>query len=443
MENLGVVPWQLLRAFLLLPDLPRLFALRVRVALVRETILTSKVLLPRPPDIVKLLLGSLFFHLWPGEAKDLPHPIVLNLGEVRELTLKNIKKYTVGDKSVLRVKAQVSNLILKGIKAGTSDLVVWKNTGSSINYQIVVLAGGPHLKGKISDYQTYLLLKNLFSKTGEKFPKNGSLKPTSKLKKKILEEVFYLALKSYRDDLNCQFQNIFLECQFYANIPLVPALKKQLEDKALIRWRPVHSNPQQQFKLKMVIFKFENKDGKFVKFGLDHLEGQLQDLFSKGPISLINQNQVLLNREEITASTLAEPQIIVRTGEPSHIHIGSEIPFSAGGEHRRVEWKFAGLKIEVKAKEWGKKILLNYKTELTAPLAQGSISGNRESSEVLVTLGKPLKLFEIGYRATGDYQSSLPLFSQIPLLGRIFVSTEKKKTYQKISAVLMMERIND
>ncbi len=497
--NFGVVPRLLLRAFLLFPILVFLLARRLRVTRVRETIstllskknqqfsaVTKLKVLPQlnlvvkgidlnPKFLIALLLFPLLQNSLIAQEKN-RIPLILGKGEVKEITHSAMKKYVVGNKEVLRIKprADSSALILKGVSIGSSDLIIWNQALQPTHYQIIVVSkrqqlkwakwpallsplgvsaqyqsGGLNLQGYLKNYQTYLIFKKLFEKAHTHLTKKNDLpfwethhlQLSKKLKKKIQEEVLYLALKSYRDDFDCSFRKIFLECSYYSNLPLPPQLKNQIEKKALIHWHPLHPNPQEQFKLKLILFQFENQNGQFIQLGLDRLEGELNHIFTQGPASFIKRNQLLLNQQKTTASTLAEPQLVVRPGERGSIYIGSEIPFKT--QDSSPYWKFAGLKIEVKTISRGNKVALQYKTELTSPSSQGQVVGNRESSQVLITLGKPFKLFEIGYQTLGDHKSVIPLISNIPILGKLFTSSQKKQIYKKISAILTIEKIYD
>ncbi len=506
--NLGVLPLLLFWALRFLPNLTFLLALRLRVTRVLETI--SRLLCYRPfflrpplagaidsflPQIiqkVKKALSGLFLLLawglgsgpvWGGDASAVASPerkpLILGRGEVREIALPKIAKYTVGNKEVLRVWAKQgpSQLVLKGVKLGSSDLLVWTAGGPPVLYQVIVVskrqqlawakwppmlsplgisadyvAGELKLKGQLRDYTQYLSFAKLFrkayaessKKSGVFLWETGNLQLDAQLKKKIQAEVFYLSLKSYRDDLNCTFQDVFLECHHNGLLKLPSDLKRQLEAKGLIRWLPVASHPHEQFNIKMVLFQFEKFGGQSVQLGLDLLKGRLEAIFDRGPAFFIKQNEALFNQQSTHASTLAEPQLVVWPGKKGKISIGSDIPFQSKKDEEVVlNWKFAGLKIEVEAVSKGPKVLLQYRAELTYPSPEGNISGSRESSQVLVTPGRPFQLFEIGHRALGTQHSALPLIAKIPVLRSLLSSRDKRQSYKKIVAILTLDKIHD
>ena len=485
MANLGVLPLLLFCAFLFLPNLAFLLARRLRVTRVLETIfqllafilygLTS--VLPQIGQFVKIALcGGL---ISPILAEIERRPLILGRGEVKKIILPDIKKYTVGNKEVLKVWAKdgPSSLVLKGASLGSSDLLVWPKSGPSVLYQVIVVgkreqlkwakwrpllsplgisahyhAGELKLEGELQDYAQYLSFKKLFhaahaKKSQENFMplwETGSLRLSPALKKKIQAEVFYIALKSYRDDLDCHFQDVFLECSHYSHLKLPKDLKRQMESKALMRWPSMSADPQEQFKVKMVLFQFENNEGGSIQLGLDLLQGRLEDIFDRGPVFFIKQNQALFNQQSTHASTLAEPQLVIRPGKKGNISIGSDIPFQSKREEEiTLGWRFAGLKIEVEATHQGDKILLQYQAELTYPTGEGSISGGRESSQVLVSPQKPFKLFEIGHRSLNNHYTALPVIAKIPVLKSLLSSRQKQQSYKKIVAIVTVEKMND
>ncbi len=491
MANLGVLPLLLFCAFLFLPNFVFLLARRLRVTRVLETIFQLLTfifyglpsVLPRIGQFVKIvpwvsfaLFDGLFTPVW---AETERRPLILGRGEVRKITLPDIKKYTVGNKEVLRVWAKdgPSSLVLKGVSLGSSDLFIWPKKGPSVLYQVIVVgkreqlkwakwrpllsplgimahyhAGELKLEGELQDYAQYLNFKKLFhaahAKTSQKnfIPlwETGRLRLSPTLKKKIQAEVFYIALKSYREDLNCHFQDVFLECSHYSHLKLDENLKRQMESKALMRWPSLSADPQEQFKVKMVLFQFENHEGDSIQLGFDLLQGRLEDIFDRGPVFFIKQNQALFNQQSTHASTLAEPQLVIRPGKKGSVSIGSDIPFQSKREEEiTLGWRFAGLKIELEAAHQGDKVLLQYQAELTYPSPEGSISGGRKSSQVLVTPQKPFKLFEIGYRALNNHYTALPVIAKIPILKNLLRSRQKQQSYKKIMAIVTLEKMND
>lgn len=217
-ENLGVVPLLLFRAFLLFPILVFLAALLFLVTLVLETIfqllnvsfiyitygihkLTAWVTrYPRHKIInlqklrptAGLVKGRFALFLliytthssqgWAQASFQLlndsleQREFTLAKGEILKLHLKGLKKFTVGNNEVISVKSEgQNNLLIKGNSIGHSDLLVWRHDREKAErYQIFTIRKSNQLKLKeLERFLKKLPLKMEYS--GEKLKLSGSL----------------------------------------------------------------------------------------------------------------------------------------------------------------------------------------------------------------------------------------------------------------------------
>ena len=96
----------------------------------------------------------------------------------------------------------------------------------------------------------------------------------------------------------------------------------------------------------MKIILIENGRGEQFSFGIESLKGGVQDLFSKNLLTLTNNNKLILQQNNLSLKSLAEPETIIQPDTQAVIQLGSEIPFSK--DENKTDWKFAGLKIVLK-----------------------------------------------------------------------------------------------
>ena len=122
-------------------------------------------------------------------------------------------------------------------------------------------------------------------------------------------------------------------------------------------------------------------------------------------------NNINFESTDMEISTLAEPEIIALIGQKSKIEIGADISFPSKNEANKIlDWKFAGIKTELELKKIGNLFQLQYKTQMTKPTGEASISGNKESSSAMIELEKPIQLFQIGFKTEGRNSEGFPFF---------------------------------
>jgi type II secretory pathway component HofQ len=186
----------------------------------------------------------------------------------------------------------------------------------------------------------------------------------------------------------------------------------------------------------------EQMDGRQINLGLSQLNTRLGDLFQTGISSVITNNELVLKENNIQLSSLAEPEAIVQSGQEVSLDIGSDIPYASSSLHgaAQTQWKFAGLKIKVKLVRRGNALRVSYSTSFTRPSQGQTISGNRESSTLMVPLNIPLQLFQVSFQTLGEQKQNIPILGSIPILGKIFSSTGSQANYKNITGVLQIEK---
>lgn len=453
--NFGVVPLFFICFFLLLPLLDFLFALFVSVIFVFDTIKKLH---------TNYSLYALFIVFLTFNVKAFPRDIILSKGEQKEIPLPLKSSFSLGNSMVLSKKVLKNQILIKGKALGYTDLKIFGPKGAVETYKIYVLPRkqemafvnlaeyikeaqlefkiiGDRLKitGMIRDYRNYVLLEQIIKKSPEQFIIDLTFE--RKLKSKILGQIY-----EQLTDLNfsfhyCDLKGIEIYC--FINQEKIKFLQEQpwFKDK-MIQFIP-RIKAAKNFKVRMKILQIENLKGKEINFGLNQLKGNFQSFFEQGTKSLIEENQILFSQKDLKVESVAEPEGIIILNEPLVFEIGSEIPFRADSQlGLNTQWKFAGLKIILKIEPEGDQYLLKYQTEFTMP-HENTISGSKNKGKVEFHLRTPLDLFQIQYQTHTNLDSGIPLMKEVPLLGKLFSSTSKLKTYKKLVGVLTIEENGD
>ncbi|RLA63024.1 MAG: hypothetical protein DRQ89_08095, partial [Epsilonproteobacteria bacterium] len=122
---------------------------------------------------------------------------------------------------------------------------------------------------------------------------------------------------------------------------------------------------------------------------------------------------------------------------------GAEIPYKINGEVPHTQWKFAGLRIKTNLKKVGLNYLLEYETLISRPKNSDSISGNREKSTVILKVGTPVQLFQIGLKTEGRNNEGVPFLGHIPIISSLFGTRSTQLTYKKITGLIVLEEQHD
>ena len=466
--NLGVVPLLRSFAFLAAPPFLVLRSLLVQVALVRETIffLLNRFLdlLPLSKQSVKILLLLPIICL-SAEGPEI-HNLILSHGEHQLIQEKQVKKFTLSNHDVVSHKFSPSShsFLIKGKKLGFAELIVWRQKQRAI-YRIYVMSKQKHLKilhlaqsvrsigldssfagpiiaisGTLNDFNSYLFIKNLIKNNTEHLHVRGEL--SAQLRNQLIGEVYKLLFEEYVDNIRCFSSYFNLYCQYPDSNPPSDNLKKYLEEHYYVQFISIKDQINfQNFRLKMKLVQLEQLSGQEINLGLAQLSGSLGELFDDGLEGLLAKNQIILANKKIDISTLAQPEIIMRTEIPAQVQIGAEIPYSqSNAQMISTEWKFAGLKIDLALKKVGKSLQLTYQTEFTRPEGDGNIVGNKESSSAMINLNTPIEIFQIAFKTIGKEVNSMPLLGSIPILGELFKSKSDQINYKKISGIILLEQ---
>lgn len=296
--------------------------------------------------------------------------------------------------------------------------------------------------GTLSDFADYLYLQKIKGQFQEQVFFKITL--DSKLRNHIVGQVYKKLYANGFSSVSCQADWLDIMC-FYEG-QNNEALLKQLASFYRVSFiqqdsRMKHKN----YRLKLKLVQLERMDGREIHLGLDKLQASVKDLFENGIRTLIDNNIVFLTQSQMDLSSLAEPEMIVNLNTPQVIEIGAQIPYqniSTQGSTviAPIDWRFAGLRIKTKITESYGKLLVDYESEFTRPIDQ-TISGSKEVSSVLLEIGQPLKIFQIGFQTTSKSRQGIPFISDIPILKHLFESKSDQKTYKQLYGYIMLEAV--
>lgn len=471
--NFGVVPLFLFLAFLFWPNFVFLFFLFDSVTAVFETIaiiLTKIVTLFNNPKYlpslqrtvkrVFLLLICLPFLSYGSDN------ILISKGEVKEIKIISLKKLTLGNPEIISQSLDPKRknlLLLKGKKLGYTELKIWTHSDKVLSFHLYVISKNKHLNltqnleilrgmGLKTKLQGSIIFVEGILKEDEnrkillmllkKYPGLivSKIQLSEELKNSLYQKIFSYFSKSNLGQMECQNENMEIVCMMPKSNEGNLELKKFISLKYGVKFITRDQSDFSNYLLKLKIIQIEKQNGEAIGLNLDNGPGILKDLFKTGLKQYLVLNNINFESSEMEISTLAEPEIIILIGKKSNIEIGADISFTSKSDaNKNVEWKFAGIKTELELKRVGNLFELQYKTQMTKPNGEASISGNKESSSAMIELEKPIQLFQLGFKTEGRNSEGFPFFQHIPILREIFGTTSTHSTYKRITGFLLLE----
>ncbi len=492
--NLGVDPLFLSCALRRLPMFLRLFARRISVIFVFDTIkILPKSLIPsflpclclivkndksRNPIFLWIFIIH-FIHFLPISKAKVPDKqpnqvenIVLSIGEHYELKLPLKANFAVGNKEIIATKILENRkiLLIKGKRIGHTDILIWHGNrqANTVQHQVFVISKREQLK--ISQISTQL--QNMGLKTnlqGPPFLITGDLKLIEdyrhlikinqrfkndllinvslsiSLKQQLLAMVYEKFLNQFLDSIECHFENIKLSCRYPTDDIPSKELLESMHEEWGIEFSPTLLAHATNYIAKLKIIQIEASSIDDINWGLSEIKQTWGEWFGPNPFNLLKQKTINLSARDVEFRVLAEPEIILRADQDIKIQVGQEnsiqIPDS-NAQRGGIEWKFSGLQVKLRAKKRGALLELEFETGLTRPDGDGSgqLSSSSEKSTALVAFGRPLPLFDITIESHGQDTRKLPWFHRIPILGYFFKGKSKAYGHKKITGVIVINK---
>jgi hypothetical protein len=395
---------------------------------------------------------------------------LISKGEHREIKVESPLKVSIGNPEILSYKYQKGqkNLLIKGKKLGFTDLIIWTQGNKKLTYQVYVLSktkqlnilhlaktlkaiglkttmAGPLIlaEGQVNDINDYLLLLN-WEKDYKKYL-HIKVNISKSLKKKIINIISSFISPFISKKLPCHTNQLKIVCFIPKKNGPSPSILKYLSKTYKVKFLNHENLNKKNYVLKLKILQVEKQNGETIGFNLDQSSFFLGEIFKIGLSKFLKKNDVFFTNNRVQIKTIAEPEIVILEGKRSTIEIGSEIPYKQTDKEDipHTKWKFAGLRIKTKLIKKGYNYLLEYETLISRAKNSNSISGNREKSSILLSLNKPMQLFQIGFKTQGLNKEGVPFLGHIPILSTLFGTSSTQLTYKKITGIILLEEYHD
>lgn len=483
--NFGVVPLFLLAFFLFAPIAFFLLSRRFVVTLVLDTIHQLRQMVINIIEkfkvrfLTRLSMGvKVFFLIFiPYLAHADDQKLTLIQGEIYSTPISpKISRIVVGANNAASysISSNQKLIYFKALRTGYAHIEIWPKQESpapqvfSINIiekthqlapilkafrqtrlQTSVVGTQIIVSGKVNSRRDWKLFHQIKIKYKDAIV-TEEVSLDHELRNQILVEIIDQLKIENIYQLQCLFIDITPTCRFAQQTPPSESLQKKLALDFFVQFYSVnHGLNAENIKIKIKIVQAEKLDGSEISFGLDKIEGKMASLLIHDFKSFIANNDILFRREKLEFSTLAAPEIVIRPGEDALLQTGAEIPFKAQHANGKsyVDWKFAGVKVELKPELIANRIRLNISSELTQPTIGPSgesegIQGSKQKSSIFVDFNGAKQFFKIDFKTTSNQKTMLPLFSSIPILGKIFSSSTDHQTYKSIIGIMEIENEN-
>jgi len=480
--NFGVVP--LLRQFFLrlAPCLERLALRLFSVTLVFETISYPWLkwmkcfggILPTSPFSVKkrpcpgVILSIILMLFVLPRSNALAESIILAPGEHWEQNFPQMRRYTIGNHDIISHRFEEKNkrLILKGLKLGHTELVVWNQRKAKETFQIFVISKQKELgllqiaqglkalglqvdlnhqliqvNGTLATMAAYQQYLKIIAQTS--LPVVVTAHLAAPLRNQIIADIYQQIMDEFYDEVACQAHHLKITCTYAeGHIPPEP-LRQKLTNTWGVDWFKSEDDPRMNFRLKLKLLQLEKLDGTEINLGIHHLQAPLEDYFTLGLEQIVRQNATLLAAHQLNFSTIAAPEIILRPEHPVTIKIGTEVPYEIRrGNTITYDWKFVGLNLNLTLHLAGDLLRLDYKTSFSAPAADmpKSVKDNSQASSITATLYHPVEMFDVALKTNQQQNNALPFIGKIPFLKNLFSSHNQNAQNKRIIALALLER---
>ena len=474
--KLGSGSLVIILAFLLAPAFFLLLALFLWVILLRETIIQLLKWKYSPSPFIKascnIVKSPLFviaiFQGFPSMAlANGPQDHVISIGEHLEIPTRGLQRFSVTDQDVIAYKwlEQQTQFLVEGKKIGYSELIIWDQYRHKTTHRFYVISRRSFLKlkqiqktleamhletslqghilvakGQIQEKRDYFILHKIWKQNSKRL--HLDVKLEKKLRNHLIAKAYQILFREISWGISCVHEGIQITC-FHPKKETLPKkmAQKLKRDYSIDLVAKSHRKAQQNYRVRLLIFQFERTDGKELSLGLDQLQITGEELFSQGIPALVSKNRLLLKKNHIEVSTLAWPETLSLPYQESIVEMGAEIPYESEGPHgKKLKWKFAGIRLKMSLHPQGHQIKVQYLVEVKHPGEQGQVSGSRNQSIAALKLGKVQEIFQIGLQTTRGQKGALPGLHQIPLLGKIFTSSQKGQNFKKIVGYLKIEQ---
>ncbi len=437
-------------------------------------------------DMRTILLPVLILSLIPSVALGTPEPsvekapLIFAQGEQRLLTIQDLSRYSLGSpvvRSLPLKKGDQSSLLLKAVSLGTGDLWVWKSDGSTEHRRIRVEKGLSELNPALASLEKALgqlqEAEVLLSAQGATL--RGEIQTSAEagriawlrdsFPKEVLDtttlapELMARADRSLEDWIKgSPFSEKVRTERIGTDLWLRGSLENDRERQAVERRaRALFSGirldlatlPDDAPTVHFKVFLLELKKTRFQSLGLGWPAFQESALrVTTNGIQDLIQLDLTLNALQNDGSVriLSNPEIAVRAPGEAELFSGGELPIQNRSQYYSdTTWKNFGLMLKLKvAQTTGTKVRLDIFTEvshLDPNLANENkipgLQSNRMKTQVDARYGRPLFLSGLLQQNMRDSVRGLPYLKDIPILGKLFGSSDYLEERSELVAILL------
>lgn len=401
-------------------------------------------------------------------------PIFLGLGEQRALQVPHLKRYSLSGDAVRILPSHGDELFLKGVRAGTCSISVWKSVGSNEirtirvepSTNMVLPPGLKSLLSQLQEVEVLFLEKGVLLKGEVKSLREarvlGSLlqgfPDLASVQVELSEDLFFQMKDAARKWIRQESNYKDIELTSAGRTLIVKGIfknKRELErfQKDLRLRFPLVETDLQAFDqespvLFFQVFLLELKRSEFQTFGIDLPLDQASLLQVKQTTiqNAVDLN-IALNSLSVSgaARVLSRPQLVVRTPGEAELFAGGEFPYVLKSKSSSsIEWKKYGLILKLKITDRvGARIRLEVSTEvssldgITNENGVPGIKANRLKTQVEAESGVPLFLSGLLHEGLRQQVRGIPLMKDIPILGSLFSSEDYLNEQSELVAVLI------
>ncbi len=414
-------------------------------------------------------------------------PVVLSVGEQRYLTIPGLVRYSIGSPILRALPAPGGNrdaLLVKAVKAGITDLVVWKKDGTSEHRPIEVRAWGkgalPDLVRRLADLSeveiwvtgdpekgraTYVAQGEVM--TAAEAARLGTLLATypNEIESRAhLSEPLYVAgAAAIRATLARAKWGVDLELTtdpesrtLLVRGGLADAKWKSEAERTLRRACPlatleIDALPDRNPTLHFKVFLLELRKNRARSLGFD-FPGIIPSALSVSKLgvhtALSIEAAINALENDGSARILSQPELVVRAPGEAELFAGGEVPIESKSAYSsQVSWRTYGLTLKLKVQAAsGRRVRTDIQTEvshLDPNHSSDSIPGiqaNRMKTEVDAVFDQPLFLSGLLQEGVKKSVRGLPYLKDIPVLGALFGSEDFLEDRSELVAILLPSR---
>jgi pilus assembly protein CpaC len=401
---------------------------------------------------------------------------VIRIGEQFSLKVRNLKKYSIGNRNIISARAlrKKNKLLVKGKKAGYSDLIYWTPRKThNLRFQVIenlstakaaeLLKDLQELEGvtsKLSGNQVLVRGRLLSVEDVNRFHEIYSLAPTLiRNQSEISQETIAVAMNALFKKIRRQGHSQIQFQQEGRDIVMKGQVDSEEEKRKILRmtkriWSPIRSQIKVTLKPSVLIrtrvYFLEVSHGRNQQFGLnwDEIAPDVFQFTDRGLQGAYRVSAALEQHERKgRLRILAQPEVSFLSKEKAQVFAGGEIPIRLISENSaNIQWKPFGLNLKIQGLGANHhRIRLKIESEMSninwADQVEGlpALSKSLVSSTLDFESGRPTFLSGLLKKIESKYRNGVPLLSRIPLLGLLFGSRSKKDSHSELVLGLLPE----